>query len=59
VFRDQNGDEAQDVLYGVNVFGVSPVRRRGTPGEFTSHVDLTVVGGFGKYAEATGTEACC
>ena len=27
----------------------------GEPGEFISHVDLTVVGGFGKYAEATGT----
>ena len=25
------------------------------PGEFISHVDLKVVGGFGKYAEATGT----
>ena len=27
----------------------------GEPGEFISHVDLTIVGGFGKYAEATGT----
>ena len=25
------------------------------PGEFFTHVDLTVVGGSGKYAEATGT----
>jgi hypothetical protein len=27
----------------------------GEPGEFTTHVDLTVIGGSGKYAEATGT----
>ena len=27
----------------------------GEPGEFISHIDLTIVGGFGKYAEATGT----
>jgi hypothetical protein len=27
----------------------------GEPGEFFTHVDLTVVGGSGKYAEATGT----
>ena len=27
----------------------------GEPGEFISHVDLTVVGGSGKYTEATGT----
>ena len=27
----------------------------GEPGEFITHVDLTVVGGSGKYAEATGT----
>jgi hypothetical protein len=25
------------------------------PGEFITHVDLTIVGGSGKYAEATGT----
>ena len=27
----------------------------GEPGEFISHIDLTIAGGFGKYAEATGT----
>jgi hypothetical protein len=27
----------------------------GEPGEFVSHVDLTIVGGSGKYADATGT----
>jgi hypothetical protein len=27
----------------------------GELGEFISHVDLTIVGRFGKYAEATGT----
>jgi hypothetical protein len=27
----------------------------GEPGEFTVHVDLTVIGGAGKFAEATGT----
>ena len=27
----------------------------GEPGEFTTHVDLTVIGGSGTYAEATGT----
>jgi hypothetical protein len=27
----------------------------GEPGEFITHVDLKVVGGSGKYAEATGT----
>jgi hypothetical protein len=27
----------------------------GEPGEFITHVDLTVIGGSGKYAEATGT----
>jgi hypothetical protein len=27
----------------------------GQPGEFITHVDLTVIGGSGKYAEATGT----
>jgi hypothetical protein len=25
------------------------------PGEFNTHVDLTIIGGSGKYAEATGT----
>ena len=27
----------------------------GEPGEFATHVDLTVIGGSGKYAEATGS----
>jgi hypothetical protein len=27
----------------------------GEPGEFITHVDLTIIGGSGKYAEATGT----
>jgi hypothetical protein len=27
----------------------------GEPGEFFTHVDLTIVGGWGKYFEATGT----
>jgi hypothetical protein len=45
---------AGDVLIAT---GVSAPRTPvpGEPGEFTSHVDLTVVGGFGKYAGATGT----
>ena len=45
---------AGDVLLAT---GVSAPRTPvpGEPGEFVSHVDLTVVGGFGKYAEATGT----
>lgn len=29
----------------------------GPPGEFTVHVDLTITGGSGKYAGATGTIA--
>jgi len=45
---------AGDVLIAT---GVSAPRTPvpGEPGEFISHVDLTVVGGFGKYADATGT----
>jgi hypothetical protein len=45
---------AGDVLIAT---GVSAPRTPvpGEPGEFVSHVDLTVVGGSGKYAEATGT----
>ena len=45
---------AGDVLIAT---GVSAPRTPvpGEPGEFISHVDLTVVGGSGKYAEATGT----
>ena len=44
---------AGDVLIATGVPTRTPVP--GEPGEFISHVDLTVVGGFGKYAEATGT----
>ena len=45
---------AGDVLIAA---GVSAPRTPvpGEPGEFISHVDLTIVGGFGKYPEATGT----
>ena len=45
---------AGDVLIAT---GVSAPRTPvpGEPGEFISHVDLTIVGGSGKYAEATGT----
>ncbi|HEY5619774.1 MAG TPA: hypothetical protein VIK60_17670 [Vicinamibacterales bacterium] len=42
-----------DVLIATGVPTRTPVP--GEPGEFISHVDLTVVGGSGKYAEATGT----
>jgi hypothetical protein len=42
-----------DVLIATGVPTRTPVP--GQPGEFVSHVDLTVVGGSGKYAEATGT----
>jgi hypothetical protein len=44
---------AGDVLMATGVPTRTPVP--GEPGEFISHVNLTVVGGFGKYAEATGT----
>ena len=44
---------AGDVLVATGVPTRAPVP--GEPGEFTTHVDLTVVGGWGKYAEATGT----
>jgi hypothetical protein len=44
---------AGDVLLATGVPTRTPVP--GEPGEFISHVDLTVVGGFGKYAEAIGT----
>jgi hypothetical protein len=44
---------AGDVLIATGVPIRTPVP--GEPGEFISHVDLTVVGGSGKYAEATGT----
>ena len=44
---------AGDVLIATGVPTRTPVP--GEPGEFISHVDLTVVGGSGKYAEATGT----
>jgi hypothetical protein len=44
---------AGDVLIATGVPSRTPVP--GEPGEFFTHVDLTVVGGSGKYAEATGT----
>ncbi len=44
---------AGDVLIATGVPTRTPVPAE--PGEFISHVDLTIVGGFGKYAEATGT----
>jgi hypothetical protein len=44
---------AGDVLIATGVPTRTPVP--GEPGEFFTHVDLTVVGGSGKYAEATGT----
>jgi hypothetical protein len=44
---------AGDVLIATGVPTRTPVP--GEPGEFITHVDLTVVGGSGKYAEATGT----
>ena len=44
---------AGDVLIATGVPTRTPVP--GEPGEFISHVELTVVGGFGKYADATGT----
>jgi hypothetical protein len=43
---------AGDVLIATGVPTRTPVP--GEPGEFITHVDLTVVGGSGKYAEATG-----
>ena len=44
---------AGDVLIATGV--PSRIAVPGEPGEFITHVDLTVVGGAGKYAEATGT----
>jgi len=44
---------AGDVLIATGAPTRTPVP--GEPGEFITHVDLTVVGGFGKYAEAIGT----
>ena len=44
---------AGDVLIATGVPARTPVP--GEPGEFITHVDLTVVGGSGKYTEATGT----
>jgi hypothetical protein len=42
-----------DVLIAIGSPTRTPVP--GQPGEFTVHVDLEIVGGFGKYAGATGT----
>ena len=44
---------AGDVLMATGVPTRTPVP--GEPGEFITHVDLKVVGGSGKYAQATGT----
>jgi hypothetical protein len=44
---------AGDVLIATGVPRRTPIP--GQPGEFISHVDLTIIGGFGKYADATGT----
>lgn len=44
---------AGDVLIATGLPVRTPVP--GEPGEFITHVDLTVVGGSGKYAQATGT----
>jgi len=46
---------AGDVLIATGLPSRTPVP--GEPGEFITHVDLTVVGGSGNYAEATGTMA--
>jgi hypothetical protein len=42
-----------DVLLATGLPTRTPVP--GEPGEFFTHVELTIVGGWGKYAEATGT----
>ena len=42
-----------DMLIAIGAPTRTPVP--GEPGEFITHVDLTVIGGSGKYAEATGT----
>ena len=44
---------AGDVLIATGV--PSRMAVPGEPGEFITHVDLTVVGGAGKYTQATGT----
>ena len=44
---------AGDVLIAEGAPPRTPVP--GEPGEFITHVDLTIIGGFGKYADATGT----
>jgi hypothetical protein len=44
---------AGDVLMATGVPTRTPVP--GEPGEFFTHVDLTIVGGWGKYFQATGT----
>ena len=42
-----------DVLLATGLPTRTPVP--GEPGEFFTHVELTIVGGYGKYFEATGT----
>lgn len=49
VFVTKSGD----MLLAIGAPTRTPVP--GEPGEFFTHVDLTVIGGSGKYAEATGT----
>jgi len=44
---------AGDMLIAVGSPRRTPIP--GQPGEFITHVDLEVIGGAGKYAEATGT----
>jgi hypothetical protein len=44
---------AGDVLIATGVPRRTPIP--GQLGEFVTHVDLTIIGGFGKYADATGT----
>jgi hypothetical protein len=44
---------AGDVLLATGLPTRTPVP--GQPGEFFTHVELTIVGGYGKYDQATGT----
>jgi hypothetical protein len=49
VFLTKKGD----VLWAIGASTRTPVP--GQPGEFISHVDLTITGGYGRYDGATGT----
>ena len=44
---------AGDMLIAIGAPMRTPIPDQ--PGEFITHVDLTIIGGSGKYAEATGT----